>query len=415
MPADPTPANGYALHPDHRLSVTLWSLILSSLHGRLTALEAVAEDWDEALGQQSTGLAQGILDDTVVPQFEAVQASIAELVAQTSLAGDQLASIQAGAVLAANVQLAPIGGLTAQTLQAALAEHQSEIAAVTAGLAAHLAAKATLVDANTGTSNARWMTALRTRQARMARRMTLDGPALLLPAEFGREINCISQSFTLALTAAGTMGDGWYCWVRNSSTANIVTLDPAEAETIDGMSTLRVYPGEAFMIICDGVAWHTVGRPKTVSLATVAIGGPAATIDFTLGVDDAEFVGLSLIGEDLRHDAGTSAVTLLRVREAGIWVDTGYVEGGGVVTAGIPLGAALPAATRADFAIDIRKAPAAASKTMLTGVASSEAGGAPATLYGRRDTAAAATGLRLLLDQAGGFSGGTVRLVGLRA
>lgn len=64
---------------------------------------------------------------------------------------------------------------------------------------------------------------------------------------------------TLNLTAAATLADGWKCFVRNSSGGN-VTIDPAAAELVDGVSTVVLAAGESCTLLCTGAAFKTVGR-----------------------------------------------------------------------------------------------------------------------------------------------------------
>ncbi len=66
-------------------------------------------------------------------------------------------------------------------------------------------------------------------------------------------------AYTLAFTAAATLGDGWWCAVRNSGTGT-VTLDPNGAELIDGLASVTLSPGESCLVVCNGAAFKTVGR-----------------------------------------------------------------------------------------------------------------------------------------------------------
>lgn len=65
---------------------------------------------------------------------------------------------------------------------------------------------------------------------------------------------------TLALTAAATLGDGWFCAVRNSTASGVVTIDPNSSEVIDGGATLALAASESWLVVCDGSAFKTVGR-----------------------------------------------------------------------------------------------------------------------------------------------------------
>lgn len=71
-------------------------------------------------------------------------------------------------------------------------------------------------------------------------------------------INWTGASGTLSLTAATTLGEDWFCYVRNSGSSSI-TIDPASSEQINGASTLTMTVGQSAMIICDGTAFYTVG------------------------------------------------------------------------------------------------------------------------------------------------------------
>lgn len=69
-------------------------------------------------------------------------------------------------------------------------------------------------------------------------------------------------SFTQTLTAAATLGDGWYVYYRNDGAGTIV-LDPNASEQIDGATTLSLFPGDACFISCNGSAFKTFGLPHS--------------------------------------------------------------------------------------------------------------------------------------------------------
>lgn len=76
-------------------------------------------------------------------------------------------------------------------------------------------------------------------------------------------------TFTLSLTAAATLANGFSFAVRNSGTG-VITIDPNLSELIDGVSTLAYYPGESFVVVCSGSAFKTIGRTGGVQAGTVA-------------------------------------------------------------------------------------------------------------------------------------------------
>ena len=80
---------------------------------------------------------------------------------------------------------------------------------------------------------------------------------ILAAADNGTLIDITSGTFSQTFTDATTLGSGWWCYYRNSGT-DVVTLDPAAAELIDGATTLIMYPGDVRLVQCTGTAFTTV-------------------------------------------------------------------------------------------------------------------------------------------------------------
>ncbi len=74
--------------------------------------------------------------------------------------------------------------------------------------------------------------------------------------DLGKVLAC-SGTFTVTLTAAASLGNGFVIGIKNTG-SGIVTIDPNGSELIDGVTTLVVNPGWAYMVVCDGVAWRTI-------------------------------------------------------------------------------------------------------------------------------------------------------------
>lgn len=93
---------------------------------------------------------------------------------------------------------------------------------------------------------------------------TRTSDTILGAGDVGTLILYTSGTFTQTFTAAATLGSGWFVYIRNAGTG-IITLNPNASETIDGLTTALVYPGESFMVLCNGTNFYTVGRGKSVT------------------------------------------------------------------------------------------------------------------------------------------------------
>jgi len=77
-------------------------------------------------------------------------------------------------------------------------------------------------------------------------------------ADRGYIFECTSGTFTIALTAAATLGAHFSCVIFNSG-SGVITIDPDSAETIrdatSSAATKTLAQGEAAIIHCNGTSW----------------------------------------------------------------------------------------------------------------------------------------------------------------
>lgn len=85
---------------------------------------------------------------------------------------------------------------------------------------------------------------------------TVSSGSTLVESDRGKLVNC-TAALTLGTTAAATLGNGWWCIVRNTGTGN-VTVDPNSSETIDGQTSGLIYPNFVVMILCTGSTFFGV-------------------------------------------------------------------------------------------------------------------------------------------------------------
>jgi hypothetical protein len=240
----------------------------------------------------------------------------------------------------------------------------------------------------------------------------------------------VTATCTLSLTAAATLGNGWWCDVIVDGDYNdlrVVTIDPNSTEEIDEQTTIKAYLGEQFRIYCDGSKFRTYGRQAEVFFGEASLGTSATYDFFTDGafLDDPEIQGWRVIVDGASHDAGGNRGLLLRFSNSSGSVDSGSNYNRGYISAfdpyagtdaqssSIPLTDASAAAAGNPLSVDVR-----CSRSPVTGKVLCQWVGARDTNspdFGVCNYNGTVGGFQLLWTGSGNFDAGVVRVWGTRA
>ena len=94
-----------------------------------------------------------------------------------------------------------------------------------------------------------------------------------------------SGAFSVTLLSAASKGGKIYIFKKTDTTSNIVTLDGASLETIEGLPTWELRnPGDWVKIISDGTNWNVIDTNKIEQLAIRRTGTLAPNRYYMAGV-----------------------------------------------------------------------------------------------------------------------------------
>lgn len=131
-----------------------------------------------------------------------------------------------------------------------------------------------------GTDSANKAAALQSLGAILSGRVAKSGAYTVVAADKGKVIDC-TGTWTLSITAAATLGDGFSFGIRNSG-SGAITVDPNLTEQIGGQSTLVVGAGEFLIIYCDGVGFWVAGGSGVPPGVMFGYGGVSAPPGYLL-------------------------------------------------------------------------------------------------------------------------------------
>lgn len=129
--------------------------------------------------------------------------------------------------------------------------------------------------------------------------VALSGAYTVTSADRGKVLLC-SGTWTMSLTAAATLGDGFCCALINTG-AGTITIDPASTETIDGATTITLGGGESALLVCTGAAWRSLFRGGTAKVSSN---------DTTAGHLNGKLVAGSGISFAENNDGGAETLTI---------------------------------------------------------------------------------------------------------
>lgn len=113
----------------------------------------------------------------------------------------------------------------------------------------------------------------------------------VVSGDVGKLISFSGGAYTASLTAASTLGNGFFVYIENNAAngqnTHTVTIDPDGSEAIDGRSSIILRQGQRILIVCDGSGWKTVAdfnRAIATNARTDFFNLPQATGDESVAI-----------------------------------------------------------------------------------------------------------------------------------
>jgi hypothetical protein len=94
---------------------------------------------------------------------------------------------------------------------------------------------------------------------------------------------------TLTMSAASTLGDNWFMFVRNNGTGAL-TVAGSGGDTINGSASIALQPQDSCIIVCSGTAFFTVGLGRNTQFAFTQLSKAVTTGSYTLTASEASNV-----------------------------------------------------------------------------------------------------------------------------
>lgn len=170
------------------------------------------------------------------------------------------------------------------------------------------------------------------------------GAYTIVEADRGGYIDCTSGTFTLTLTAAATLGNGFAVTLKNSGTGT-VTIDPNAAELIDGAATYTLQPGgPSVEIMCNGTNWKTLSTNHMLGLEPVQTTTSGTSKDFLaipawvrrimIALNGVSVTGTSILQVQLGDSGGVEITTYAGLTSGGNGAATAAAHSAGFLLTG---------------------------------------------------------------------------------
>ncbi len=242
-------------------------------------------------------------------------------------------------------------------------------------------------------------------------------------------IDITSGTFTQTFNSASSLGNGWFCYIRNSGTG-IITLDPNASETINGSATLTLWPQSTAQVQCNGSNLFTASLQSAstgsaqVLLSSTTVSSPVASVDF-IGINSTydQYV------VEVLNAVPENDVVFLRMRTStnnGSSYDSGasdykWIQVGGVIQTTDHIGFATGSigSDTDENGVSgtvkiVRPSQAAKCQVLIhAGWVLNDGDPRQAVIFGFRDTAADVDAVRFLFS-AGNIESGIFNLYGIR-
>jgi len=169
----------------------------------------------------------------------------------------------------------------------------------------------------------------------------------VVAGDAGKIVSFSGGAYTATLTAAATLGSGFFCYIENNAATgqqtHTVTIDPNGSETIDGRTTFIVRQGERVQLVCDGSNFRLISsfhRGIATNMRTDFFNPPQALGDESVAIGLGTIAGVgntsNAIAIGTNAQAGSAATAIGGSTNAGSSSSTALGKnsgGGGSVTA----------------------------------------------------------------------------------